>query len=91
MGTFVEYQTSLAESKVPSLALALKKLAPKETTTLLVTDVVDKNLKLAARNLPQVQIERADALNTYELLRFQQIVATKAAMTTLQARCGGKA
>jgi len=84
-------EIKLANHKTRDLVLALKKLAPKDTTTLLVTDVVDKNLKLAARNLPQVQIERADALNTYELLRFQQVVATKAAIATLQARCGGKA
>lgn len=54
--------------------------------TLIVTEVVDKNLKLASRNLPDVQVEPADSVNTYELLRFDKIVATKAGFEKLTAR-----
>ena len=54
--------------------------------TLVVTDQVDKNLKLAARNLTDVQVEPADSVNTYELLRFGKIVATKSALEKLRAR-----
>jgi len=55
-------------------------------TTLVVTDVVEKNLKLAVRNIPDVQVEPADSVNTYELLRFDKIVATKAGFEKLAAR-----
>jgi large subunit ribosomal protein L4 len=57
-------------------------------TTLVVTDVVDRNLKLAARNVPDIQIEPADSVNTYELLQFDKIVATKAGFEKLAARVG---
>ena len=57
-------------------------------TTLVVTDHVDKNLKLASRNLPAVHVEPADSVNTYELLRFDKIVATKAGFEKLAARVG---
>ena len=56
--------------------------------TLLVTDVVEKNLKLAAGNVPTVYVELADSLNPYELLRFDKIVVTKAGFTKLTARVG---
>ena len=54
--------------------------------TLIVTDAVDKNLKLAARNVPDIQVEPADSVNAYELLRFDKIVATKAGFEKLTAR-----
>jgi large subunit ribosomal protein L4 len=54
--------------------------------TLIVTDVVDKNLKLAARNIPDIQVEPAGSVNAYELLRFDKIVATKAGFEKLTAR-----
>jgi large subunit ribosomal protein L4 len=57
-------------------------------TTLVVTDVVEKNLKLAVRNIPDIQVEPADSVNTYELLRFDTIVATKAGFERLAARVG---
>jgi large subunit ribosomal protein L4 len=56
--------------------------------TLVVTDTVDNNLKLAARNVPDIQVEPADSVNTYELLRFDKIVATKAGFEKLAARVG---
>ena len=53
-----------------------------------MTDVVENNLKLAARNLPTVYVELADSLNTYEVLRFDKIVVTKAGFAKLTARMG---
>jgi large subunit ribosomal protein L4 len=56
--------------------------------TLIVTDAVDKNLKLASRNVPDIQVEPANSVNAYELLRFDKIVATKAGFEKLAARVG---
>ena len=66
----------------------ISKVAAPQGFTLVLIDVVDKNLKLASRNLPTVQIELADSVNTYELLRFDKIVATKAGFEKLAARVG---
>jgi ribosomal protein L4 len=43
-------------------------------------------LKLASRNLTDVQVEQADSVNVYELLRYEKIVATKPALEKLQSR-----
>ena len=56
--------------------------------TLVVMDEVDRNLKLASRNLANVQVKPADSVNAYELLRFEKIVTTKAALEKLSARLG---
>jgi len=80
-------ELKLADHKTKGLAAALSKVAPK-ASALIVAEAVDKNLKLAAQNLPTVQVEPADAVNVYELLRFDKIVATKGALAKLQARVG---
>ena len=75
----------LGSHKTKDFVGVLGKIAP-EGTALLVVDQADDNLKLASRNVPDVQVERADSVNTYELLRFDKIVATKAAFEKLQGR-----
>ena len=76
--------------KTKAFTGVMAKIAPEVAVTLVVTDAVDANLKLASRNVPAVLIERADSVNTYELLRATKIVATKAALVALQTRCGAK-
>ena len=78
----------LGSSKTKEFAGAINKIAPKVSKTLLLVDAVDKNLKLASRNVPAVVVERADSVNTYDVLYADKIIATKAALAALQARCG---
>jgi large subunit ribosomal protein L4 len=79
-------ELKLTSHKTKEFAGILAKIVADGAATLVVTDQVDKNLKLAARNLADVQVEPADSLNTYELLRFGKIVATKSALEKLRAR-----
>ena len=71
--------------KTKGIVAVLGKVAPK-ASALLVAESVDNNLKLASRNLPEVQVEPADAVNVHQLLRFDKIVATKGALAKLQER-----
>ena len=59
-----------------------------ERKALFIVDTDNADLQLAARNLPQVELVTADLVNTYQLLRYPQIVATQAAMEILQRRLG---
>ncbi|NQU09307.1 50S ribosomal protein L4 [bacterium] len=77
---------TLADHKTKALAQALAKLAGADASLLLVADKVDRNLRLAARNLARVVIEPADSVNVYQLLRADKIVASTAALARLQAR-----
>jgi len=79
-------ELKLANHKTKEFAVILEKVAADSAATLVVTDQVDRNLKLASRNLADVQVEPADSVNVYELLRFEKIVATKSALEKLRAR-----
>ena len=76
----------LANHKTREFAGILEKLAAGANTTLIVTNTVDENLKRASRNLTGVQVERADSVNVYELLRCDKIVVIQSAMAKLQGR-----
>jgi len=81
-------ELKLASHKTKDFAGILAKLGAQNAPTLIVTEQVEQNLKLASRNVPNVQVEPAASVNVYELLRFQKIVATKAALEKLSARLG---
>src|ERR1700691_1363366 len=55
-------------------------------TTLVVSHGVDKNLLLAARNVPGVELTTGDSLNTYEALRSDKIVFTRGAFENIEQR-----
>jgi large subunit ribosomal protein L4 len=82
-------ELKLSSHKTKDFAGIVAVLGAKDNApTLLVTDEVDRNLKLASRNLGNVQVTPADSVNVYELLRFEKIVTTKAALDKLSARLG---
>lgn len=53
---------------------------------LLVTDSVDPNLFLSARNLPHVGVCDVEALNPLDLLSFEKVLMTAPAVKKLEAR-----
>ena len=55
-------------------------------TTLLVSHGVDKNLLLASRNVPGVELTTGDSLNTYDVLRSDKIVFTRGAFENIEQR-----
>jgi large subunit ribosomal protein L4 len=81
-------ELKLSSHKTKDFAGIVANIGVKNVPTLVVTDLVDKNLKLASRNLTNVQVEPAGSVNVYELLRFEKIVTTKAALEKLGARLG---
>jgi large subunit ribosomal protein L4 len=55
-------------------------------TTLIVAENPDQNLMLASRNVPYVAVTTGKAINTYDVLRSDKLVFTRAAFEQLQAR-----
>jgi len=55
-------------------------------TALFVAQGPDKNLGLATRNVPNVAVTTGDSLNTYDVLRPDKLVFTRAAFDQLQTR-----
>jgi len=52
---------------------------------LIVTDAVDKNLMLSARNLPHVEVSDVEGLNPVALLSREKVLMTQAAIKKLEA------
>lgn len=78
-------ELSLTEPKTKQLNDIIKRL---EVTglTLLLVDNIDPNLKLAARNLAAVEVKHAKDLNTYDLLRYSNIIVVKSGMESIEMR-----
>jgi large subunit ribosomal protein L4 len=64
----------------------IEKLAKLGTRDLLiVTDAVDQNLLLSARNLPHVDVSDVEGLNPVALLSREKVLVTQAALKKLEA------
>ena len=55
-------------------------------TALVVASGVDKNLQLASGNVQNVEITTGDELNTYQVLRYDKLVFTRAAFEKVEQR-----
>ena len=61
-----------------------------EGTTLVVASAQDRNLSLASRNVPEVELATSDSLNTYQVLRFGKLLFTRSAFEKVEQRLAGK-
>jgi large subunit ribosomal protein L4 len=84
-GLIVVDELKLAEAKTKNVAQILKALGC-TGRTILVVDGPSAQLKLAARNIPDVQVLLAGDLNAYTVLRSKKIVLTQTALEKLGAR-----
>jgi large subunit ribosomal protein L4 len=57
-----------------------------EGLALIVLDKVDRNIALASRNVPGIEVVTCHHVNAYELIRYPRIIISKAAMGPLQER-----
>ncbi len=55
-------------------------------TVLVVDSAVNKNLLLASRNIPHVDVTTGSLLNTYEVLRNDRLIFTRAAFEQVESR-----
>ena len=55
-------------------------------TALVVSHGGDKNLRLASRNVPGVELTTGESLNTYQVLRSDKLVFTRGAFENIEQR-----
>ena len=56
----------------------------KVSRALVVLDSNDKNTVLSARNLPDVKTSFVNTINVYDILKYNTVVATKAAVASIE-------
>ncbi len=76
---------SFETPKTKEMKSLLKTLAV-QGKVLVVISELDENICLAARNLQDVEVVCADNMNTYQVVRYPQILITKAAVEKLEQR-----
>lgn len=76
----------LESPKTKGFVTVLQHLDILDRTALVVTSSLETNLRLAVRNLPQVELTTGQGLNTYQVLRHDRLVFTRGAFEQLEAR-----
>ena len=76
---------ALATPKTKEFATVLKNLGL-DRGALFIVDVNNDNVLLSARNIPRVEVVTAALANTYQLLRYKNVIVTKAGMEALENR-----
>jgi large subunit ribosomal protein L4 len=75
----------LSTPKTKEFAALLKTLGF-QRSVLVVSSDVDNNLKLAARNVPNVVVTGAESLNTYQVLKSDKLLFTRGAIEQVDLR-----
>jgi large subunit ribosomal protein L4 len=89
-GTLIVVDTlSLDSPKTAALRATFEKIGVKNALVIAGPEL-DGNLKLAAGNIPHVDVLPNAGLNVYDVLRRDTLVLTKAAVDAIQARFAGE-
>jgi large subunit ribosomal protein L4 len=76
---------AVATPKTKAFSAVLKNLGL-DRGGLFIVDADTENVLLASRNIPKVEIVTAALANTYQLLRYKNVIVTKAGMEALEKR-----
>jgi large subunit ribosomal protein L4 len=74
----------LEEAKTKLMVKALAEL--KVESALIVIAQADDKIERAARNLPKIKVLRVEGLNVYDLVRYDHLIFTEAALKLLEER-----
>lgn len=73
----------ITEAKTKLISTLLETLGVKENALILIKSG-NKNLTLAARNIPSVKVIRTDNINIYDLLKYRYLITTQDALSSIQ-------
>ncbi len=74
---------TLAEPKTKLMSALLKNLGVQEKALVLIKNE-NKNLTLAARNIPTVKVLRTDNINVFDVLKYEHLLITQDALNAMQ-------
>ena len=76
---------ALSTPKTKEFSAVLKNLGL-DRGALFIVDANTDNMLLASRNIPKVEVVTAALANTYQVLRYKNVIVTKAGMEALEKR-----
>ena len=75
-------ELKLDEIKTKKLAEVLKNLNVEKA--LVVINDNDQNIVMSARNIPTVKVAQTNTINVFDILKYSNVVVTKAAVATIE-------
>jgi large subunit ribosomal protein L4 len=84
-GIIVLDKASMKDGKTKALQTSFDKLGLRGALIIAGAEV-DANFRLAARNIPNIDVLPVQGINVYDILRRPKLVLTKAALEALEAR-----
>ena len=75
-------ELKMEDAKTKAFAQILKNL--KVEKALVVLDTNDQNVVLSARNIPEVKTALTNTINVYDVMKYETVVATKAAVAAIE-------
>lgn len=81
---------ALDAPKTKNFARLLKEMKVEKNRTLVAVDEVNRNILLASRNVPHVELKRANDINCYDVLRAEYLLITKKGLDKLEQRCAAR-
>jgi large subunit ribosomal protein L4 len=81
---------TLPEPRTKRMVELLEGLGLPGADVLIVLDAADEAVQRAARNLPRVRVLVVSGVNVYDVLRYEHLVMTRAALERLAARLVGE-
>lgn len=79
-------QLTCTEPKTKQLLEQLKQLDI--SNALIITDAVDTNLYLSARNIPMIEVLDVQAINPVALLKYEKVIITNTALKLVEEQLG---
>jgi large subunit ribosomal protein L4 len=83
---FLAVETLPTDGKTKAVAKLRSALPGSGKTTLLVVSGKDESAERAVRNIPRIELVRAQDVNVLDVLNHQYIIATKDALVSLEKR-----
>jgi len=78
-------KVAVGEAKTKGLRGSFTKLGV-DNALIIDGSEIDANFRIAARNIPNIDVLPVQGINVYDILRRQKLVLTKAALDALEAR-----
>jgi len=78
---------ALAEPKTKQMSTLLATLGVSENAIVLLSSE-NRNVALAARNIPSVKVLRMQNINVYDLLKYRYLITTEDALNVLEETYG---
>ena len=81
---------TLDTPKTKNFAQIIKDIKIDKAKTLVAVDEMNRTTLLASRNVPNVELKKADDINCYDVLNAEYLLITKKGLEKLEKRCAPK-